>query len=539
MRRLFVYICTFVIFLNMVAAPLPVLAAELPEGVTDYSELVPDENGKYWIYFEIVSDSLELTDGSIHNCDLQIYADVTNFYTSYGHAGFSVQTETYGQYYRLNSIPFIPKGNGYGVYSAFVVNGVIDDIVYENFEVNGTNFIGGFVSALAFNNNNYNVWVSGNSLDAFKYVPCYDGISFSSSDDYLYWNYVQEKPNIIVPAPQEPVFEYAYNDAYYTSTASGVDVILRYPYETASDYYNQSNQLDDIPLMNIDGTKLCETIIFVRLTCNVGGTVTSTYWAPIGSIGYVNSAMGWGDELLYNLVPELYEGLTDANIWVQSWVLGNSWSGCDGMTYMHFDLTELPDFLANCGIEVANSPVTLLTMEVSAQNYHTELEQYSDLVYSAYDFNSQSVGSGSVTAPGTNITGITGVTVNNTIVTGNTSTLPTVNNTVNQGDTNVTVNVNNNIPGNMNVNLNVSANGDKDLGIFGWLADKMDDATRTVQDIDSGFNGLIDAINGFVGDFPGMFSWIMNGLPEPYVIWMEIGISVGVVIVILKVCKIW
>lgn len=524
MRRIICYTCVFVMLLML--CPVPVLASEtsdLPEGVMDFSGLKIDDDGRYWLYFEFNSDDFYYVNspGVSHSAHLSYWVDVTDRYLSYGHPRIAVRND---QSTGLSFIPvFTPSSTNwdYNFFTTCIVKGDIDGVDYE-LELDSPSWsllldIGKLTGVDSVNGYGY---IAREFSDCFSYLPvCSRAYMETVPDDLVYYDYLQDKPPLVTPAPQEPVFGYEETfDVVY-----GLKMYLRYPFSSAEDFYSGKNQLNYIPLVDQITMDLVDTYVDYRFTVLVDGEKIITSWVPVGSVPYVE-----------NPVFDFFFTFKDINKTLNfaSYIIGTQ-QGFDSQ-YLIMRLDKLPQFLKSLGIHVSDDSRVILTkVEVIAQNYHTYNKIWSDQVYSSYDLNTNeqvtdvipvTEGTGHTVVESTDESGNTIIVIQNQVTvpenvptynptstpSGNTEVVPVVNGDGSSGS------------GSSDFGDSLLEFFDFILGLLGTLISGIIKVLRLIM-------SLIGDLISLAGDVPKLFGFFFDSLPAEFGTLFTLGLILGLV----------
>lgn len=523
--KFFVFSLFFFVLVSMVN-----VHAAVNDGVTDYSHLEPDENGRYWIYFEFESDEFTMYyQSDVHSAHVECWFDVTDYYVEHGCPDVYVDSSMVNIVFRSVSGTF-PAGE-------YIVKGEFDGqpVDYSG-AISGSNIL--LAHSLFPGCDFSGTYIDSSFIDGFKYLPVFSRYSSTVADDVRSFEYVQDKPKKSVPVPQVPVFEYEYINGKIT----GLVCCFRYPIDTVEHFYElvkSGKHSGSSHSSAADGSAYYQktpyiyaasdtenefadisTYLDYRVTFMIGSNSYTTNWSRLGIFGYSDAknkfeiTNRWNFDVYNQFQVLLLDKKNNADIW-----------------QCILRLDKLPDIITDFGIVSfsANDSIILTKVEVSAYNVRKRgaRSSASEIVYSQFDCITNTHSS---------------------------SVLPQSNPEVSAGDDgNITVNVNIDIDtvvptvpstsvptGNTDVVPGISGDGSSSgggSGFFDGISGLFDLVLKFLEVVITGlvrlgrlFFSLIGDIIDMCGEFPKLFGFIVDAFPPEFMTLMMIGFAAALVL---------
>ncbi len=529
------FFCLYVFLVSVHAA--------VNDGITDYSNLEPDENGDYWIYFEFNSDDFHYKNDDVsHSAHLQYWVKISD-YEDWGHPCLYIRKPD--QYDRLKVSCFNIRNVNHPLVSSkfdIIVKGDYDGESYD-------------LSKLCLNDSFFKFeyhfkGVSEYSAGelSYEFVDCISYLPVSTAEynqskqpEVLNYEYVQDKPVKSLPVPQVPVFEYE----YINGRIAGLVCCFRYPIDTVEHFYelvDKGKRAGSSHSSTVDGSSYYKKTPYVyaasdtgnkyasmstyldyRVTFMIGSNSYTTGWARLGVFGY--------EDTKYNQFKITNPTWWFFDVYNQYDVLIRDWKNNSEIWQCMLRLDKLPDIIKDSGfVSFSDTDSIILTrIEVSAYNVlqRGARSLTSDMVYGKFDCISNTF-SGSVlpqSAPDVVVGENGDITVNVNI------DIDTV--VPSTPDTSVST-------GNPDVVPGISGDGsssDSGSGFFDGISGLFDLVLKFLEVVITGlvrlgrlFFSLIGDIIDMCGEFPKLFGFIVDAFPHEFMTMLMIGSAAALVL---------
>lgn len=516
--------------------------AAVNDGITDYSNLKPDEDGDYWIYFEFNSDDFHYKNDDVsHSAHLQYWVKINN-YEQTGHPGIWFEPVEYSNDLSLKYYNFSVKK--YTSYTSTVhVKGDYDGETYDITlpacllsSLLKPDFLFKEVSSGAAK------IISPDYMDCFLYLPVPE-VQYEQYKDpvVLNFEYVQDKPNKKLPAPQVPVFEYE----YINGRISGLVCCFRYPVDTVEHFYelvDKGKRSGSSHSSTVDGSSYYKKTPYVysasdtgneyagmstyldyRVTFMIGSNSYTTGWARLGVFGYADTK--------YNQYQVTNPTWWFFDVYNQYDVLIRDWKNNSEIWQCMLRLDKLPDIIKDSGyVSFSDTDSIILTkIEVSAYNVlqRGARSLTSDMVYGQFDCITNTF-SGSVLPDSSPeiVAGDNGDITINVNIDIDTVIPSTPDTSVSTGNTDV-------VPG---ISGDGSSSGgssgffDSISGLFDLVLKVFDLVLTGLVRLGRLFFSLIGDIIDMCGEFPKLFGFIVDAFPQEFMTLMMIGFAAALVL---------